>query len=201
MAFADKIIEASEQGLLFVQTNWDTMTVSTAVLAILTIALTYYTRVLAKEARNTRQQSLEPNIVVTIEPSDLAEFYAFLIIENVGSGVAYDVQIKESGNHTFRDSRKEFVLNDLAFMNLKILKVNQKIEHLLGNFKDLPGKVFEFDVTAKDANGRIVKCSNTVDVNCYYDRRGFKNKNMDDSEVLEFLAGRSDQASENISTI
>lgn len=164
----------------FVTSNWDTVAIATVVLALLTGLLAYFTWVLSREARKTRQQQLEPNIVVTVEPSELAMFYAFLIIENVGQGVAYDVSIRESEDHTFKDEKREFKLNDLAFMNLKVLKPGQKIEHLLGTFENLPSRTFQFDTIAKDAVGRKVKCSNTVDVNCYYDRRKFNEKTMDD---------------------
>lgn len=166
--------------LRFIVANWDTVAVATVVLAILTGLLAYYTMVLAKEAKKTREQDLEPNIVVTIEPYEGASFHAYLIIENVGKGVAYDVLIDEHDNQIFKYEKREFKLSDLAFMKLKVLKPGQKIEHHVGMFKDFPSRTFKFNVTSKDALGKLVQCSNDVDVNCYYDRIKFNDKGIDD---------------------
>lgn len=160
--------------------SWDTVAVATVVLALLTGALAYYTRVLARETRRTREQAQEPNIVVTIEPHNRVMFYAFLVIENVGKGPAYDIVVTEQGNHTVKNNRKEFKINDLAFMKLKVLKAGQKVEHLLGKFDDLPTQIFDFEIKGTDVSGNQVSCSNSIDVSCYYDISKFQDKNMED---------------------
>lgn len=165
-------------------TNWNITDVFTVVLAFLTALLAYFTFILAREAKKTREENLAPNIVVTIEPSNVANNHAVLVIQNVGNGVAYDVNVIEKAKTIIKEEVRingsDYILNDLAFMKLKVLKPNQKIEHSIGQFINLPVREFKFDISMKNSYGKRVICSNQVDVNCYYDAIVFNEKKIDD---------------------
>ena len=176
----EKIIKMTANFLGFMMGNWNTVAIATVVLAFLTALLAYFTWILAREAKKTREQQLEPNIVVTIEPHHRVMFYAILVIENVGKGIAYDVKIKEKDDQTFQHNEKKFKINELRFMSPNILKSGQRIEHLVSRFEELPSEVFEFEVNAKDANGKLISVSNMIDVTCYFDRSTFHDKGMED---------------------
>lgn len=162
--------------------NWDVQTLSSITLCLLTFLLACFTKNLATEAKKTREQAIGPNIVVTLEPSDKSPIHTMLIIENIGSGAAYNISIKEKGDYQYhhQNKNKEIYINNLGLMNIKVLKPNQKIEHLFLPFKELDGYIFRFEIKTYNALGQLVECYNEVDLNTYVGCASWEKKTFDD---------------------
>jgi hypothetical protein len=163
--------------------NMDTnliIAIATIVLALLTAALAYFTKVMADETRRTREQNVEPHIVVTIEAHKIARNWGCLVIENVGKGVAYDLLIKEKEGAVFRGvANQELSLNDLPWMKLKTLKSGERLEHALSEFSAFPKRLFEFEAESTDVLGKRHKNSNIIDVDSFMGLGSFEEKGMD----------------------
>ena len=63
----------------------------TLVLAVSTVYLTRYTAKLVEEARESRQALSQPIILIYLEQSETDPTIMFLIVKNIGKGIAYDL--------------------------------------------------------------------------------------------------------------
>jgi hypothetical protein len=63
----------------------------TLVLTVATVYLAVYTCQLVKEARVARKASLQPNISIHLEPAETDPTLLFIVVRNIGPGVAYNL--------------------------------------------------------------------------------------------------------------
>lgn len=120
-------------------------------LVIITVALTYFTFILAKEASKTRKQNIRPNIDITIEP--VKTNIMQLVIENTGRGTAYDINITADPNFATHKNTK---INEMSFMNIPILKPSSKIVHFIGQFQDIEKGPIKFNISLKDSENNVI---------------------------------------------
>ncbi len=112
-------------------------TISSIGLLGLTAILAWYTRILAAEARKTREMYKQPLVVVTIEPGSKESLYMNLVIENVGMGLARNIRIQAEPDFEVIASSPNATFNNYTFLKLDVLKPGQAVTHSLGTFKDL----------------------------------------------------------------
>jgi len=78
----------------------------TVILALATIALAYFTFMLFTETKKMRELQTDPKLTVYITPSTIEVIFKNLIIENIGSGPAYNVKFELSDVFTLYDKRE-----------------------------------------------------------------------------------------------
>ncbi len=76
-------------------TDWVSVA-ATIALVCLTALLAYYTKILAVEARKTREQQTEPNVIVTANHDANRPTIILLVIKNIGNGLAQNVKFEMS---------------------------------------------------------------------------------------------------------
>ncbi|WP_146255534.1 hypothetical protein [Azospirillum sp. TSA6c] len=140
--------------------------VSSILIAPLTVGLVFLTKVLAEETQKTRLQSVEPHIVVTIEPSKYITHFN-IIIENVGSGTAFDVKIRLDPDVEFKRSSERKKISELSIMSIPVLKPKQILTSYLASYSELPKDLTTFFCESKDSLGRIHTNSNKIDISIY----------------------------------
>ncbi len=153
---------------------------ATVVLAWLTLSLTRYTKVMAEEAKKTREQSIEPHVVVRLEAHHRYRNLICLVIENVGKGIAYNLDISEKDNPSISDNGKTFHLNDLSFLRLKTLKAGERIEHLLTQYGSLPKDLWIFTAKAEDINRKVYEHTTFTNTNAYMGLGTLEEKDLGD---------------------
>lgn len=152
---------------------------STLALFFATVVLAFLTWALWKEAKKSREQELEPNIVVSIEPASISTFHAMLVIENVGKGVAYNVKIHDKNNSKVTTNNGDYYINEYPFMSSSIIKPGQKIEHLLTSFDNLKDVSMNFEISSENINAKKFINSNCFEANFLYGRITFEIKSLD----------------------
>jgi|GEM_PF-698452 len=100
--------------------------------ALATIVYAYLTMTLVSETRKMREAQTEPNICVTIQPSDVWINFIDMFIQNIGLGPAYNIQFEI--NPDFEYEKGKF-LSELGFMRngFKFLAPNQRFKFFLTN--------------------------------------------------------------------
>lgn len=132
--------------------------ISSFLLMLLTAALVYYTMALAREAKLTREQSVAPAIFIHFEPCKASTMHLDLVIENSGTGGAYDVEIVDEANNAVEGKP----INDLPFLSPHALKPKQQIRHFIGSYAELQELTFEFKATCKSSSGKEYRQDFTV---------------------------------------
>ncbi len=138
-------------------------------LSFLTLGLVWLTKVLASETRATRLQNISPEIIVTIEPHQEFGFFKF-VVENIGSGAAFDVTIKLDPDICIPNSiflQPDINLSTFSLTKIPTLKPHQKIEAPLGHWKAFTVKATKFSVECRDSRGQIVRHQNAIDLSIY----------------------------------
>ena len=131
--------------------------VFSAVVAIATIVYAILTWRLVSETIKMRKVQTEPKISVTIQPSDAWINFVDMVIQNIGSGAAYDIKFR--ANPDFEYKKGNF-LSDFGFMRngLEYLAPNQKLQFFLTimteNFKEKIKTFFEITVTYHNSTGK-----------------------------------------------
>ena len=75
--------------------DWPVITtlLMAAITAIATAVLTFVTWVLAKETKRLGDATSAPHVVVTLQPSPWSVIHTDLVIQNAGTGTAYDIVV------------------------------------------------------------------------------------------------------------
>ncbi|WP_421903112.1 hypothetical protein [Maridesulfovibrio sp.] len=139
---------------------------SSLALVFLTAILAWYTRTLANEARATRLQQIQPQVVVTIEPSKITN-YMDLVIVNVGSGVARNVQIKADPDFKLEKNKGGHMFNEYSFLEIDVLKPGQEMIHFIGSFKHLSEITTKITSTCTDCLGGEQTFTSVIDVSLF----------------------------------
>jgi len=137
--------------------------IASSALVLLTGILAWYTRTLAKEARATRLQQIQPQVVVTIEPRKFTNFMN-LVIANVGQGIAREIRIKADPDFKLEKKKGENMFNEYSFLELDLLKPGQEIKHYIGSFQYLSRTPTKISSTCLDVSGKQHTFTAAVDV-------------------------------------
>lgn len=102
------------------------------VTAIATVFLWRVTRLLALETRRMAEAISQPHVVAVILPNQWTIIHADFIVENKGTGTAYDIEIAfdpplENGKHRGGEM-------SLPLQSISILKPGQELRSYLGDF-------------------------------------------------------------------
>lgn len=100
--------------------------------AVATIVYALLTWKLVSETRKMREAQTEPNIIITIQPSEEWINFIDIIIQNIGLGPAYIIKFETSPDFEYEKGKS---LSELGIMKqgLKILAPNQKYKFFLTN--------------------------------------------------------------------
>ena len=141
--------------------SWTLATVIFAgVVAIATVAYAVLTYRLVKETHLLRVQQLRPQVAVRVEPGQVALGFIDLIVENIGSGAAYDITFTYDSDFELEVNPKRR-LSDIGFLRngLRYLGPKNELRTYLTTLfgrtnemlaaKDRPR--FRIDVRYKDA--------------------------------------------------
>jgi hypothetical protein len=109
------------------------------VTALGTVALSFFTIVLARETKRLADVGEQPNVVVTIEPNKHSMLYLDMHVENTGTATAYDIEVtfEPALEITGRDASRRIPLR-----NISILKPGQSISSSLTGWNELQTKAF-----------------------------------------------------------
>jgi hypothetical protein len=123
------------------------------VLAVLTVVLAWYTRELAIEARATREAASAPEVVVTLEPNRRLIFLD-LVVENVGRGVAYDLNVVFEPEIRIMRGGNLRVITGFGNIDRWTLKPNQEYRNFVGRMSDWQEKHIRAIVSYAGNNGK-----------------------------------------------
>lgn len=128
--------------------NW-VIAISTLALVIMTGVLAWVTYELKVEAKRTREAQAEPDVWATIEQSRYFQFFE-LVIENIGKGVARDIQITSTPHLKATTGTRP--IDYSALYSIKVLKPGSAIRTLVGRFDEIETKKTKWTVSfqAKD---------------------------------------------------
>ncbi|WGF86583.1 hypothetical protein [Marinivivus vitaminiproducens] len=143
---------------------------SNTYLACFTLALVFYTALLAREARKTRELQISPIVVVSIEPARYQTF-ATLVIENTGFGVAREIEISFDPDITIkRENIGDIVkLSSLTITKIPLLKPKQSLSISIGRFNNISPSCSVVSISCRDSLGKKHTYSNRIDISVYDD--------------------------------
>ena len=117
---------------------------STIVTAGATIVLAIITAVLARETKRLSDATSQPNVVVTLEPSQWSIIHTNLVLQNTGTGAAYDIEMKFDPP-LMLEQRGE--ATEMPVRSLSVLKPNASFLVFLDGFEKLNEQIVSVEVT------------------------------------------------------
>lgn len=120
-------------------------TASMVITAAATIALGYFTWVLARETKRLSKATAQAHVVATLEPNHWSLMHVDLIVTNTGNAAAHDVSVSfnpefDNGDHT--DKRR-------PLRHISVLKPGQSMSSYVGDYKGFNEKTFEVSTSWK----------------------------------------------------
>jgi hypothetical protein len=143
----------------------------TAVVALATVAYVVLTRQLVNETIELRKNQTSPQLSISILPRNPEVWIIDMIIENVGNGAAYNIQIKPTKSFEMRDNRE---FNNVGFIKngYNYFAPHQKIKFF---FTDLVHKKeekenvnFDLNVSYEDYSGNKYKSTFKINLSEFY---------------------------------
>jgi len=145
----------------------DEVTVYGWIQVFVSVVLAFLTGVLAFVANKNRKAQTQPVVVVSAKSWE-GPIHVQIIIENVGSGPAYDVEVfPEQPIHSeMQGSRKRSIhgIDDYKFLRQPLLKPGDRVRFLLGEIRNIEPKTFSFNVRVIDIFGERHKLVSTIDL-------------------------------------
>jgi len=139
---------------------------ATFLVAPLTLGLVAATLVLARETREMWRQNRLPHVLVTIEPDPVRKYWMELVVENIGPGIAFDLQasldpdIQRKGQFALKAS-------ECSLLHLAVLKPGQRFSTFIGEWNNLSPPRSVARCVCKDMNGAARTFSNLIDLSAY----------------------------------
>ena len=137
---------------------------STLGLLIATGVLAWVTYELKVEAKRTREAQSEPDVWVTIEQSRYFQFFE-LVIENIGGGVARDVQI--ASTPSLKPRAGERPIDYSSLYSIKVLKPGSAIRTLVGRFDEIETKKTKWTVSFRANDNRNFSNEYEIDLTIF----------------------------------
>lgn len=114
------------------------------VTAAATVVLAYVTTVLARETKRLSDATSQPSVVVTFEPSPWSIVHTNLVLQNTGTGTAYD--IKASFCPPIKVDQQGQAA-DMPLRSLSVLKPGASFSVFLNGFEKLHEQVLTVEVS------------------------------------------------------
>jgi len=156
----------------FINQNSGVITIFfTAIVAISTVAYVRLTRKLVNETIELRKIQTRPQLSISILSRDPEVWIVDMIIENVGNGAAYNIQINPSSNFEMRDNRE---FNNIGFVKngYKYFAPHQKLKFFFTNLTDKREEKeninFDIYVTYEDYSGKEYPLTYKVNLSEFY---------------------------------
>lgn len=139
--------------------------------AIATGVLVAVTWILAKETRKLAEATSAPRVIATLEPSPWSIIHTNLVLQNAGTGTAYD--IKAEFNPALKMDREGEII-DLESRSLSVLKPGSSFSLFLRGFQNLDKHVVDVTVSWSRVPGGGVREVNSyrLDLVSDYDSWG-----------------------------
>jgi hypothetical protein len=119
------------------------------VTAVATIALGFFTWVLARETKRLSRATAQAHVVATLEPNHWSLMHVDLIVTNTGNAAAHDVAVAFSSEFE-RDGHKD---KGRPLRHISVLKPGQSMSSYVGDYKGFHGKTFEVSTSWKHHPG------------------------------------------------
>lgn len=138
----------------------------TAVVATSAVVYAILTGKLVSETRALREAQTEPNISITTQSKEYEMGFIDLIIQNFGSGPAYNINFRITPDFKYTNRQR---LSELNFMKkgLRHLAPNNKFQlfltSLYEDFEEKAKTPFEITVTYQNKMGKIYEDGFTID--------------------------------------
>ncbi len=126
----------------FPDINWST--IATVVTALATIVLAYVTTILARETKRLSDATNQPTVVATLEPSPWSIIHSNLVLQNTGTGAAYDIEVEFSP--PLRMEHRGEVAT-MPIRSLSVLKPGSSFSVFLNGFEKLNEQVLKVSVS------------------------------------------------------
>lgn len=117
----------------------DAQTWSMVVTAAATIALGFFTWVLARETMRLSRATAQAHVVATLEPNHWSLMHVDLIVTNTGNAAAHDVAVSfspEFGKEGHKDQGR-------PLRHISVLKPGQSLSSYVGDYEQFHEKIFE----------------------------------------------------------
>ena len=116
----------------------------TVVTAVATIVLAYVTTTLARETKRLSDATSQPSVVVTLEPSPWSIIHTNLVLQNTGTGMAYDIETEfDPPLHLEAEGKA----TEMPVRSLSVLKPNSSFSVFLNGFEKLHEQVVQVKVS------------------------------------------------------
>ena len=116
----------------------------TVVTAVATIVLAFVTTILARETKRLSDATSQPSVVVTLEPSPWSIIHTNLVLQNTGTGTAYDIEAKFDPP---LKTKPHEVLVEMPLRSLSVLKPGSEFPVFLRGFEKLNEQVVCVEVS------------------------------------------------------
>jgi hypothetical protein len=114
--------------------------IAASVTAIATGVLVVVTWILAKETKRLAEATSAPRVVATLEPSPWSIIHTNLVLQNAGTGTAYDIVVEFSP--ALRLNRQGATV-EMAARSLSVLKPGSSFSVFLDGFEKLNEQVVD----------------------------------------------------------
>lgn len=124
------------------QVDWSAA--GTVVTALATIVLAVVTAVLARETKRLSDATNQPSVVVTLEPSPWSIIHTNLVLQNTGTGAAYDIEMRFDPPLVLQ---RRGEVAEMPMRSLSVLKPNSSFSVFLDGFEKLNERVVGVEVS------------------------------------------------------
>lgn len=133
----------------FITQHIDTIsTMISAFAALLTAVATFFlwrvTRLLANETKRMVDASVQPHVVVTLEPNSWAAFYFDINIANTGNAPAYDIAVEFDPPLVNAEHRKN---RGVPFSKVSVLKNGHSLNSNLCKYEQIKDQIYSISVS------------------------------------------------------
>jgi hypothetical protein len=115
------------------------------VTAVATVFLWRVTRVLADETRRLAQATSQPQVVAQLLPSPWSLIHADFIVQNTGTGTAFDIEI--NFDPPLEQKRSGDLGGEVPFHRISILKAGQSLRSYIGQFHPHLDKIYRVSIS------------------------------------------------------
>lgn len=123
-------------------------TLISALAALLTAVATFFlwrvTRLLADETKRMVDASVQPHVVVTLEPNSWAAFYFDINIANTGNAPAYDIEVGFNPPLVNAEHRKN---KGIPFSKVSVLKNGHSLNSSLCKYDQIKDQVYSVSIS------------------------------------------------------
>ena len=135
---------------------------ATIATAVATAVLAVVTWLLFKATRRMAEATSEPYVVATIEPNRWSFIHTDLLVENTGTGPAFDVQL--SFDPPLQRERGGAQI-DLPLNAIAVLRPSQSLRNFIGNGTDFLKSTYRVSISWKASPNAKSRTTNSYDLN------------------------------------